>query len=184
MALTLTHEAFASVDSTSLVLKNTTPISEYTDNIPAITNESELSTATTAITIDIVSDDYTFDYNATITSEKDNLRSANGAYLNISNLFGEDVINDNLYNITITYTISAVDYAFSFQSVLYSQVKNSIAVSILASEWKDSLNYKSKSSTSKYALKVKSWFDQLVVANSKGLYSEALTILNSLKSIL
>jgi len=184
MALTLTHEVQVAVDSKSFNLKNTTPISEYEDNIPAITNEAELSAATTAITIDITSEDYSFEYNATITAEKDNLRTANGAIINILSTFGEEIVPDNVYTITITYTISSVVYPFIIQDTFYAQTKNSVAVAIMSSEWKDSLSYKSKSSTSKYALKVKSWFDQLVIADNKGLYTEALTILNSLKSIL
>ena len=183
MALTLTHEIIMAVDSESITIKNTTPLSEYTTYIPAITTEALLSTATTVVSMHIEASDYTFDYTVDLTAEKDNLRTANGSLVNILTATGESIMPDNLYAITFSYTISGTVYTSIVNNVFYAQTKNDVAVAIMSSEWKDSLTNSSKQSSSKYALKTKSWFDQLVIANDRGLYTEALTILNSLKSI-
>lgn len=184
MALTITHSFNTTIDSKSLIIKDLTPLSDYTSEIESVTLEDELSTFTTQILLLVISNDESFEETIDITSYKNDLRSVNGAILNINDLFSVETLDDDKYNFIFTYTILGTDYISNEYSILYQQTRLALAKSVIGTDWKDSFNYNSISSSSKYSLQIKSYYDQMLIYNENGLYDEAFSILTSLKNIL
>lgn len=185
MALQRKHSVTITVDSANLIAIDTTPIQDYIDEIGSpVTNEATLLSNTTAISLELVDNTTSTTITADITAEKANLRTANGATLSLSTYFGVDTIDDDLYDITMTWTIDGDDYDSTTDKFFYPVVTNEVAKAVVSGDWKDAFNYRSNSTYSKYALKLKSWLDQLELADKNGLLTQGLSILNSLKSIL
>jgi len=183
----LTYTASVSIDSKSIILKNTTTLVAYHTAIPSIVTESDVVAATTAINLSLTDSLESILVSGSILTHELDLRTGPGASILVSELNGNDAlasIEDELYVVTIVDTISSVDYTTTLQLLVYQTVKNQVAVAVISGDWKDSFNYLSKSSYSKYALKLKGWLDQMILANANGLYAEAKTILDSLKSVL
>lgn len=184
MALTRIHSVTITVDSANLIAKDLTPIQDYIDNIVAVTDEGTLLSNTTAVSLVLIDNTTSTTISADITAEKANLRTANGATLDLSTYFSVDTIDDDLYGITMTWTIDGSDYDSETDKFFYPVVTNEVAKAVVSGDWKDAFNYKSKTTYSKRALQLKSWLDQLTLADTNGLLTEGLKILNSLKSIL
>ena len=184
MALSRTHEITISVDSKTLTARDTTPIADYISNIGVVTDEDTLLSNTSAISLVLIDDSTSTIITSDITALKDDLRTANGAEIDLSTYFSVTSLDDDLYDITMTWTIDSSDYDSNTDQFFYEDIKNDVAVAVLSTDWQDSFNYQSRSSSSKYALKLKSWLDQLTLADENSKLTEGKTILNSLKSIL
>jgi len=178
MALARTHSVDLSVDSTYIVLKDTTLLSDYTDE------GLDPSTATEIIFSIKKDSDATWIYTGSILLGIDDLRDVNGLKITGTELGIGATITDDLWVSEMTYTIDGGDYLSNDNSFLISDTINKVAIAVISGDWKDSFNYRSKTTHSKYALKLKSWLDQLVLADENGLLVEGKALLSSLKSIL
>ena len=97
---------------------------------------------------------------------------------------GSEVYDDELWKFETMYTLEDLDYTATTNQFLLAEVTNKVAAKIMAANWKDSFDYMSRSTYSKYAIKLKRWLDQLYIADNKGLLNEGKSLLASLKSIL
>lgn len=176
--LNRTHSVNVSIDGAYIILKDTTPLSDYTDN------SLDVDTVT-AINFNIKKygdDEWLWTHD--LIASKSDLRDVNGLKVYSASIGLGDVFTDDLWVSKMTYVIDGDDYDSDNNDFLYPAVTNKVAIALISSDWKDSFNYKSKTTYSKYALKLKSWLDQLSLANEKGLLEEGQTLLNSLKTIL
>lgn len=175
--LARTHTIEMSADSTYIIVRDTTPIVDYTavtlDPIDDVTAISLRLTDDTTNTLNIVN----------LTASKVGLRDVNGVKVYAIDLgLGSKFIND-LWNTELDYVFVST-YTSISNDFLFEDIKNKVAVAMISSDWKYSFNYNSLMTFSKYSLKLKSWLDQLVLANENNLLSEGRILLNSLKSIL
>lgn len=176
--MTRTHSVELSVDSTYITIKDTTPLADYTA-------EGIDPADATEITFSIKKDtDVAWLYDDSILTGIDDLRDVNGLELTATALSIGTTFIDDLWDSEMVYTIDGTDYTSTSSDFLISDVTNGVANAVISGDWKDSFNYRSKSSYSKYALKLKSWLDQLILANENNLYTEGKALLASLKSIL
>lgn len=181
MSILRTHTIELSVDSTYLVVKDTTPLANYTD--AGISDPvSEVDDIELRITDEYTNTTTTVD----LTANAADLRDTNGLKVYSSIIGLGDTFKDDVWDSEIDWVFNpSIDTNTSTSTdILYSDVKNEVAKAVAIGDWKDAFNYRSKQTYSKRALQMKSWIDQLENANNNNLINEGRSILNSLKSIL
>lgn len=176
-----THSIKLSVDSTYVTIKDLTTLDEYAPNV------TDPIAQTTGIVIEL-----TIDGGTTVTYAPDppalivsDLRDVNGLTLTPADFgMGDSTFSDDLWATTVNWTFTVDGLLPSTkQEFFYSDIENSVVKAVVNGDWKDTFNYRSKSSYSKAALRYKRWLDQLKLANNQGLINEGKALLNSLKSI-
>jgi hypothetical protein len=182
MALERIHTCTLSIDGTYINLKDITTLADYVSE-----GINDPVAQTVAITITATDDTTSTAHTYTATASASDLRDPAGLDI-LATAFsgGISTFVDDLWEIKIdwTFDVSGTPYNSTTDNFFYSTVKNEVVKDVISADWKDGFNYKSKQTYSKRALQMKSWIDQLELADKNGLLNEGKTILNSLKSIL
>lgn len=171
MALTINHSITGAIDGSYFVLKATNDMSDYTDNGIDIDTDSE------SLDLDV-------SYNGTSIGSI-SLDAANTVLFLSSGVkiypssFSLTTFSDGLYSTTVTTTISSVEYESSDESILYGIVEASAIKYIFNTDWKNS--YKDINIYFDNSIKIKSWLNNIKLANDNDLPNEGSRILTSLQ---
>lgn len=180
MALTRTHKVTEAVDAKSAVFYDTTVLQDYIDN--GIDIDTDIVSVTITLIDNTSGSEYSFDATADFLS----MRDAGGLNVTSSDFsYGLDEFTDDLYNIKIELiensTGDEVSYISETNQFFYSQVKNGVVETVVRSDWRTVFDANSRPSRSKNWLKLKSWMDNLIIADEQGFLTEGKKILDSLK---
>jgi len=173
MALERIQAIELSVASTYLLIKDTTPIGDYTSNgIADPVNDVEL------IIYTLYDKDGNVLHTEDLTFDSASLRSVDGLQLKI------DGLSDGIHISELIYTFSSVEYPSETKDCFYSKIKNDTSIKCLPSNWKDSSNPLSLMSYSKYTVMIKKLLDSISTAATNNLYEEFNLYYNKLNGVL
>jgi len=176
MALTRTHKVTEVVDSKSAIFYDTTPLADYVSE--GIDIDVDVTSVIITLTGDLTSTDYTYD----ATAEFAGMRDAGGLNITATDFaYDGTTFIDDLYTITIDLIANATTYTSTTNQFFYATVKNSVVGVVVNTDWKAVFDMNSRESKSKNYLKLKSWLDNLIIADEQGFLTEGKVILAALK---
>lgn len=178
MAGNRTHSIISGNKGLYVVVKDTTTWDVYTDNGIDINNDYVGGTIIiTNSELDIAT--YTLGPNDMIS-----LRDVNGLVLEPADFSGltSSIFEDGRYDISTTIEFTG-DILLSCitDNVFYGEALNKISKVIINSNWKDAFGDRSVYKDN--SIKLKSWYDSVVMANELGLIDEAERILNVINRV-
>ena len=184
MANFRTHTIDGGLGGSYLILKDMTPDSLYIENGVDIINDTFILGELIITDSEEVQHTVQFDYSDFLDS-----RGLSGLKIDSSDFSPSlpsiaDGRYTSVYNTSFSQNGGETtdEYLSELDSVLYGNTTASVIQLIMDSNWKTS--YGDRTANSSNSIKVKSWYDSVVMANNTGLISEAERILIALQRIL
>lgn len=190
------HKITGGIDGLYVVVHDNTSTSEYI-NESGVTQMSDIVFSTGTLSIIDVNTNIQYDCELTESDFNDMFYGVNGAIIDVSRIGSPalSVIADGMYNssLIMNFTMpSLIDEQGMFpmfdresttsSDVFYGVIQKKLMTTVISTAWK--IVYSNKNPYYDNSLKLKSWFDNMKIAQDLGFYSESLRLLKALQKVL